>query len=983
MFFKHLRTWLASTISTLVPAHPQRRYRRRGWWIEGVEDRTLLSLSLGHILLPEGRDTQTYTQFGTALASNDSYVVAGRRGLTAGNLRNGGFSVYNSHSGELLYSITGATYRSSLGESVAVSDAFIAASDNGLNGPNINIYEASTGRRLRAIAIPDIGVITNPPNTSLVISGNRLFVGAVGYSTSEFDHGAVYVFDINTGEQLLRVVNPSVNTRAYELDRFGCSIAVSGNRLFVGSESESQDAYYAGKLYEFDLLSGELVTAFSSPSPSHGGKFGHALIIESDTLIVSEPQSLNYNPGSVYIYELQSMTVLRRISLPEFDIGTQDDFGSSIDLHGDVLLVGAARLDRNGYDAGAAYVFDRTTGSLMFLLHDATNDEYDSFGAAVTLSGGFAWIGAPGTNAYTGTLSLFDVTNGNLSQRINAPTAAAVFDGFGTSVAATNSVIAVGSPGDDTTEYNAGSVTVSDAITGQRQWFLQAPSPRMQGEFGSAVSILGDTLFVGAGYAPVGESAIFAFDIESQTVRFTIPTPIQANEVTFGTTIVTDNDLVVVADRYSTPLGRSGGAVYVYDASNGELRFVLHPPSPSRYAEFGYSVAVSETMIAVGSPSDDTRGENSGAVFLFSTTDGRLIDSIYPGAPSSTTEFGRSVAIQNRTLLVGEVAIAADGSETSQVLLIDLVSRQTQQTFHGESPDYFRSFGTTVAMVGSAIVVGSPSGTPYGGSIYLFDVRTGILFDHLSSPDTPAFLRLGASLAVTPRGLTIGAPSSHAMGYAMGAALTFQNMAPESIILSTGSVNEEVPIGTVVGSLSSVDDNATAVVYTLVSGTGDASNGSFTIESNNLKVMAELDFEQQPSHTIRVRATDVFGIYSESIIRIDVLDVNDPATLNVSQVVTGLSEATNTSAAIKIAGVAIVDDALGTNVLSLTGTDAALFELIGGELFLRSGVSLDFETKPQLNVTIEVDDSDVGASPDDAVNLTVNVLDANELPHSA
>ncbi|MEZ5942234.1 MAG: hypothetical protein R3C18_12645 [Planctomycetaceae bacterium] len=113
---------------------------------------------------------------------------------------------------------------------------------------------------------------------------------------------------------------------------------------------------------------------------------------------------------------------------------------------------------------------------------------------------------------------------------------------------------------------------------------------------------------------------------------------------------------------------------------------------------------------------------------------------------------------------------------------------------------------------------------------------------------------------------------------------------------------------------------------------------------------------------------------------INVLDVNEPPALDVSQTVTSLNELVDTSAAIKIADVGIIDDAAGTNVLSLTGTDAVLFELVGGELFLRSGVSLDFETQPQLHVTIELDDAGLGSGIEDSVDLTIDVLDGNEAP---
>ncbi len=78
---------------------------------------------------------------------------------------------------------------------------------------------------------------------------------------------------------------------------------------------------------------------------------------------------------------------------------------------------------------------------------------------------------------------------------------------------------------------------------------------------------------------------------------------------------------------------------------------------------------------------------------------------------------------------------------------------------------------------------------------------------------------------------------------------------------------------------------------------------------------------------------------------------------------TTLPENTETILAIKLADIVITDDALGTNTLSLTGADAAFFEIVGTELRLKAGVPLDFETKSSYSVTVNVDDATVGATP--------------------
>jgi phospholipid/cholesterol/gamma-HCH transport system permease protein len=93
-----------------------------------------------------------------------------------------------------------------------------------------------------------------------------------------------------------------------------------------------------------------------------------------------------------------------------------------------------------------------------------------------------------------------------------------------------------------------------------------------------------------------------------------------------------------------------------------------------------------------------------------------------------------------------------------------------------------------------------------------------------------------------------------------------------------------------------------------------------------------------------------------------------------------LPEDQDTSHAIKVADIVVTDDGRGENELSLSGDDADMFEIVGTELQLLAGSSLDFETKPRLDVTVEVDDVAIGATPDDIAPLSIAITDVNEPP---
>ena len=112
----------------------------------------------------------------------------------------------------------------------------------------------------------------------------------------------------------------------------------------------------------------------------------------------------------------------------------------------------------------------------------------------------------------------------------------------------------------------------------------------------------------------------------------------------------------------------------------------------------------------------------------------------------------------------------------------------------------------------------------------------------------------------------------------------------------------------------------------------------------------------------------------------NVLDVNSSPTVSLSPSATSIPESTSTGSRIKMADINVADDNTGTNVLSLSGDDAALFEIDGTELFLKSGTNLDFETAPTLTVTVNVDDSSIGSGIDSSTDFTLTITDVNEAP---
>jgi hypothetical protein len=160
--------------------------------------------------------------------------------------------------------------------------------------------------------------------------------------------------------------------------------------------------------------------------------------------------------------------------------------------------------------------------------------------------------------------------------------------------------------------------------------------------------------------------------------------------------------------------------------------------------------------------------------------------------------------------------------------------------------------------------------------------------------------------------------------------------------------------------------------------------GLFQLVGNSVNFLPGgiLDFETKPAYTFRINIDDpTLGGPVDHFMdwTIEVRDENEaPTAVTLTGVTAMLPE--NTTTPVELGTIAITDDALGTNAISLSGADAAAFEVVGNKLRLRSSVALNYETKSSYSVRVNVNDSSVGGNPDAFVDYTLTVTDVNELP---
>jgi hypothetical protein len=105
-----------------------------------------------------------------------------------------------------------------------------------------------------------------------------------------------------------------------------------------------------------------------------------------------------------------------------------------------------------------------------------------------------------------------------------------------------------------------------------------------------------------------------------------------------------------------------------------------------------------------------------------------------------------------------------------------------------------------------------------------------------------------------------------------------------------------------------------------------------------------------------------------------------PTALSLENTTPSLAENTSTASRIKVADIVIADDDLGSNVISLSGTDADNFEVIGTSLFIKAGTVLNFEAKTFYAVKVRVADPALPGSDPLTSDYSLAILDVNEAP---
>jgi len=340
------------------------------------------------------------------------------------------------------------------------------------------------------------------------------------------------------------------------------------------------------------------------------------------------------------------------------------DEPSSFDTYGDTISIdgGIIATSRSGSASAISlvYLYEESTGNLIRTLLPSDNEPNDLFGFSLVIKDGIVAVGAPSQNDARGAVYLFDAKTGIQINKLVANDAAPQ-NNFGTALAISNGLLAIGSGADNSNALFSGSVYIFDIATGNQLRKIFPNDGGIFGLFGRTVAMNGDTIAISA-------------QGDNQTILH--------------------------------------GAVYIFDATSGTQLHKLRPSDLApQSADFGLSISLANGIVAAGSPSDNENGEDAGAAYLFDTITGDQIRKILPDKGITNGKFGFSVAIRNDLLAIGSINDIVNNQESGSVSLVEINSGTQYAKLIPSNPDDDHALGHSIALSEDSIAVGNPIGT--------------------------------------------------------------------------------------------------------------------------------------------------------------------------------------------------------------------------------------------------------------------------------
>jgi len=386
--------------------------------------------------------------------------------------------------------------------------------------------------------------------------------------------------------------------------------------------------------------------------------------------------------------------LFQELEITPFDGALGDDFGFSVAIGQNRIVIGAPGQDLNGASSGAIYIYDYNQ-NLISKIGAAGGTDSDFYGFSVAVGCNRIVVGAPFTNdsgTNSGATFIYDL-DGNLIKKV-IPQDGGISHNFGISVSIGCGRIVVGSRGaTNQSSLTAGAAYIYD----------------LDGNFFSRIS------------------------------QFNTFGPPEASGDFFGQSVSIGSGRIVVGAYGRDDNGTNSGAAYIYDIDGFPIQKIT-PSDGGANDQFGFSVSVGSGRIIVGAIGDNgTSGYiNSGSAYVFDLNGTEIQKLTVPFTSNfnyNSGKFGNSVIAASYGFLCGAPQanytnnVPAQSNAGSCIIFCDyndpISLNENVSTINRQSGE---EFGTSIAVSGLRFVVGKPKNSGIGsvilGKVYIGDVFT-------------------------------------------------------------------------------------------------------------------------------------------------------------------------------------------------------------------------------------------------------------------
>jgi len=329
-------------------------------------------------------------------------------------------------------------------------------------------------------------------------SGDVAAIGSVLADTTGTNTGAVYIFRHDSLSDTWNEEAKLLASDGVGYDMLGHSVALQGDLLVAGAIGcdDSGNGSGAAYVFGFDAITGTWIEKDKLLASSGGDHdyLGFSIALSGDLLVVGACDYYNFwnvvGKAFVFRFDPVSGQWTEEAKLGPSDGDANDSFAGTLDIAGDMVLIGAPNHYHPNDIGGAVYVYRRDPASGLWEEIDElfSSDAYwnSRFGVSVAASGDLAVIGdwnTFGVKAWShggAYMFRYDSSAGKWIEEFKILPADGTSGDFGRSAAIAGGRVVIGAPHDDGNGYHTGSVWALDFSEGID--FRLDPCPMVAGQ---------------------------------------------------------------------------------------------------------------------------------------------------------------------------------------------------------------------------------------------------------------------------------------------------------------------------------------------------------------------------------------------------------------------------------------------------------------------------------------------------------------------